>query len=430
MASSKQRWIGVRRRDLLRGAAGFGAVILASGLKGCTAPESAPESASEDTVSASDEASESASSELTSGDPVKIGLVAAITGGSALSGEAITRGLTIAIDEVNKNGGVLGGRPLELVIRDDESTPARGVAAARELIEQENVAIVFGGIDSPVSLSLLLVFHYLEVPYLGFWAAATPITRNDNDPNFAFRVSANDNIVDRFLMKHISETYDTKNVGLVLINNPWGESNEKGFNQWAPEYSLEIVGTEKFNDGDTDLSAQLTRLKDADAGALLLVANAAPGAQMMKSLARLDWDVPVVSHWGISGGRFSELAGADADKVVFVQTYSFYGEQGPVGQRVLAALDEKYGLSSPSEILAPVGTANAYDALHLTALALDVASVTDGPQLREAFYGLPTYEGLIKTYNKPFTPDNHDALNENDYILVRWEGEEIVPVKA
>lgn len=421
MASSKHRLIGIRRRDLLRGAAGLGMVMLTPSLKSCTSPESSTETAS----SPPDEVSDAAS-----GEPVKIGLVAAITGASALSGEAITRGLTVAIDEVNSNGGVLGGRPLELVIRDDESTPARGVSAARELIERENVAIVFGGIDSPVSLAMLPVFHELQVPYMGVWAAATGITRNDNDPNFAFRVSANDNIVDRFLMKYVKENYDVKNVGLVLINNPWGESNEKGFNEWAPEYSLEIVGTEKFNDGDTDLSAQLTRLKEADAGALLLVSNAAPGAQVMKSLARLDWDVPVISHWGISGGRFSELAGPAADKVVFVQTYSFYGEQSPVGERVLAALDEKYSLSSPSEILAPVGTANAYDALHLTALALDTAGVTDGPQLREAFYDLPTYEGLIKTYDQPFTPDNHDALNENDYILVRWEGEEIVPVEA
>ncbi|MEO0489765.1 MAG: hypothetical protein AAFZ49_09430 [Cyanobacteria bacterium J06659_2] len=96
----------------------------------------------------------------------------------------------------------------------------------------------------------------------------------------------------------------------------------------------------------------------------------------------------------------------------------------------MAGLEQEFGLSSPSDILAPVGTANSYDALHLAALALDVAGVTDGPQLREAFYDLPPYEGLIKTYENPFTPDNHDALTENDYILVKWEGEEIVPVEA
>jgi len=407
---------GLRRRDVLRGTAGLGAAVLFSKLAGCA---QSTEGGNGDSVPSGE------------GDPIKLGLVAAITGPSALSGESITRGLTIALEEINANGGVMGGRPLELVIRDDESTPAKGVSAARELIEQENVAVVFGGLDSPVSLAMLDVIHELEVPYMGVWAAATGITRNDFDPNYAFRVSANDNIVDSFLMKYVQENYDVSKVGLVLINNPWGESNESGFKEWAPEYGLEIVGIEKFNDADTDISPQLTRLQDAGAEALLMVANAAPGAQAMKSLVRIDWDVPVISHWGISGGRFPELAGQEAaDKVVFVQTYSFYGEQSPVGETVLAALEDKYGLQGPGEVLAPVGTANAYDAMHLVALALDTAEATDGPTLREAFYNLPTYEGLIKTYNKPFTPENHDALGEDDYILVKWDGEEIVPVES
>lgn len=411
-----------RRRHFIQATLGLGTGIILSKLTGC-----APTPGNADPTTTDPAQSEPAAG--ATGEPIKLGLIAAITGPSALSGESITRGLAIAIDEINQNGGVLGGRPLELVIRDDESTPARGVAAARELIEQEGVALIFGGLDSPVSLAMLPVIHELQVPYMGVWAAATGITRNDFDPNFAFRVSANDNIVDRFLMKHIRETYsDFSKVGLVLINNPWGESNEAGFKQWAPEYNLEIAGIEKFNDADTDISPQLLRLKDSGAQALLLVANAAPGAQAMKSLVRIGWDVPVVSHWGISGGRFPELAGEAASKVVFVQTYSFYGEQSPVGERVLAALKEKYKLNSPSEILAPVGTANAYDALHLSALALETAGSTEGAALREAFYNLPSHEGLIKTYDQAFTSDNHDALNENDYILVQWKGTEIVPV--
>src|SRR5882724_9011079 len=88
-------------------------------------------------------------------EPVKIGLVAALSGNSALSGEAITRGLAIAIDEVNARGGVLGGRKLALVRRDDESNPAKGQIAARELIEKEKVAVVFGGLDTPVSVALV-----------------------------------------------------------------------------------------------------------------------------------------------------------------------------------------------------------------------------------------------------------------------------------
>ncbi|MEM8642134.1 MAG: ABC transporter substrate-binding protein [Cyanobacteria bacterium P01_G01_bin.54] len=413
MAFIPQRPI-FRRRVFLKSLTGFGAVIALAQLTSCTSSE--PSTTTDSAAT---------------GEPVKLGLVAAITGPSALSGEAITRGLEVAIDEINAKGGVMGGRPIELVIRDDESTPAKGVAAARELIEQEEVAVVFGGLDSPVSLAMLEVIHELETPYMGVWAAATGITRNDYEPNYAFRVSANDNIVDNFLMRYANQEKDATKVGLVLINNPWGESNQKGFEEWAAEYDIEIVGIEKFNDGDTDISAQLTRLKDAEAETLLLVANAAPGAQMMKSLIRLDWDVPVVSHWGISGGRFPELAGpAAAEQVTFVQTYSFYGEQSPVGEQVLAALEEKYDLSGPEEILAPVGTANAYDAMHLVALALNQAESTEGPTLREAFYDLPTYEGLIKTYDPAFTPDNHDALGEDDYILVQWEGDKIVPTES
>src|ERR1700731_864881 len=82
-------------------------------------------------------------------DPIKIGHVAALSGGSAQSGEAITRGLTLAIEEVNAKGGLLGGRKLELIQRDDESVPPKGVVAARELISKEKVVVLFGGIDSP-----------------------------------------------------------------------------------------------------------------------------------------------------------------------------------------------------------------------------------------------------------------------------------------
>jgi branched-chain amino acid transport system substrate-binding protein len=90
-------------------------------------------------------------------EPIRIGLVAALSGASAQSGEAITRGLAIAIDEINAKGGLLGGRKLELVSRDDESVPPKGVVAVRELISKEKVAALFGGIDTPVGLASVTV---------------------------------------------------------------------------------------------------------------------------------------------------------------------------------------------------------------------------------------------------------------------------------
>jgi len=360
--------------------------------------------------------------------PIKVALVAAMSGGSALSGEAIKRGLSIAIDEINAKGGLLGGRPVELVIRDEEGNPAKGVAAAREVIEREKAVAVFGGLHSPVGLAMLPVFHELQVPYIGTWAAATGITRNGRHPNYMFRVSANDDIVDEFLVQYATDRLKRRKPGVILENTPWGASNQEGLTKWLGRAGAPPVGIEKFNWNDPDMSPQLLRLKSAGADALIMVANAPEGAQIVKSKAKIGWEAPLVSHWGISGGRFAELTGDLSEQVVFVQTYSFFGKQGEVGERVINELKAKYGVKGPEDILAPVGTANAYDAMHLLALAIDKAGAADGPKIRDALENLGEYKGLIKTYRRPFTPDEHDALTAQDYVLVTWRHGQIVPV--
>ena len=362
-------------------------------------------------------------------DPVKVGLVAALSGPSAKSGEGITRGLTIAIDEINARGGVLGGRMIELVRRDDESNPGKGQTAARELLDKEGCVLLFGGIDSPVSQAIVPLMNTARVPFMGVWAAATNITRNGANPNYVFRVSAVDVLVDRALVKHAMTSFGSKTPGLILVNNGWGESNLAGLTAAAQAAGIKLAGAEKFDDKDVDMTPQLQRLRDAGADTLILVGNAAPGAQVIKSLQRSAWTVPIVSHWGISGGRFPELAGSWAGKVHFVQTYSFFGNQNEAGKRVLAALMAKYpDIKGPGDVTPPVGVANAYDAMQLTALALDKAGATNGDKLRQGFLEIDSYQGLIKTYSKPFTDENHDALNENDYIMVRYNGDRIEPI--
>jgi branched-chain amino acid transport system substrate-binding protein len=304
------------------------------------------------------------------------------------------------------------------------------VTAARDVIEREKVVAVFGGLHSPVGLAMLPVFHELRVPYVGTWAAATNITRNGRSPNFMFRVSANDDLVDKFLVKHVTQVLKAQKPGIILENTPWGASNQEGLTKWLGQAGLQAAGIEKFNWNDPDMSPQLLRLKSGGADALIMVANAPEGAQVVKSKAKIAWAAPTVSHWGISGGRFAELTGDLSESVVFVQTYSFFGKQSEVGDRVISALKAKFGLKGPEEILAPVGTANAYDAMHLVALAIEKAGEADGARVRDALESLGEHRGLIKTYRRPFTPEEHDALTENDYLLVTWRGGRIVPVDA
>jgi branched-chain amino acid transport system substrate-binding protein len=217
---------------------------------------------------------------------------------------------------------------------------------------------------------------------------------------------------------------------VIVVNNPWGESNQKGLIAALNAKGVKPAGVEKFEPNDVDVTPHLSRLKAAGADTLLLVGNVGPSAQVVKSLDRMGWKVPIVSHWGPAGGRFTELAGPNAKDVVFVQTYSFFGKQSPVGEKVLAALKKKYSdIKGPGDATPAVGIANAYDAMQLVALAIQKAGSTDGDAIRQGFYKIDSYDGLIKHYKTPFTPDNHDALGEDDYIWTRFIGHEILPVE-
>src|ERR1700722_14236553 len=359
---------------------------------------------------------------------LKVGLVAAMSGQSAKSGEAIVRGLSLAIDEINAKGGVLG-KKVELVVRDDESNPAKGVIAARELVQREKVAAFFGGLDTPVSIAIVPFANQSKVPFIGVWAAGTAITQNGAAENYVFRVSAVDDLVDVALVDYAMKKYSIKKPGMILINNPWGESNEKGLKVALEAKKVPFAGIEKFQDADVDVVPQLSRLKSQGADALFLVANVAPSSQVVKSLDRMGWNVPVVSHWGPAGGRFTELAGPSAQKVHFIQTFSFSGNTNPKAVAVLDALKKKYPqIKSLADVTPAVGFAHAYYATHLIAMAITKAGSTDGPQIRTGFYGIDKYDGLIKSYAKPFTPQNQDALSASDYIFTYFQGDEILPL--
>ena len=362
-----------------------------------------------------------------SAEPIKIGLVTALSGQSARAGEAITRGATIAIEEINAKGGVLG-RPLELVRRDDESNPAKGLIAARELIQREKVAVLVGGLDTPVELAIVPFVNNVKVPFVVPWAAGTNITKNGAPSNYVFRVSAMDDEVDKAIVQFSRKIYSAKKPGLILVNNPWGKSNEHGLKAALKTAGIEPAGVEKFEPNDVDVVSQLSRLKQAGADTLYLVGNVGPSSQVVKSLDRMGWAPPIVSHWGPAGGRFTELAGPNAKSVIFVQTYSFFGNLSPVGKRVMSALQAKYSdIKGPADVTPAVGVANAYDSILVIARAIEKAGSTEPTAVRDGFYAIDRVEGLIKTYEKPFAQDKHDALTESDYIWARFEDNHIMP---
>jgi branched-chain amino acid transport system substrate-binding protein len=362
-----------------------------------------------------------------SGQPIALGLIAPLSGPLAASGEAIQRGMILAMDEINRAGGVLG-RPLALVVRDVPNDPSGGVAALRELAQQHRIVAVFGGIYSPVMLAQLDLVHELQIPLINPWGSVTAITRNGRTPNYAFRVSVSDEYADEFLVRFALDVVGARRPGILADTTAWGDSNVAGLLDWLARRGIPSVGIERFDQGDTVMTAALARLRAAGADTLLLVANAPEGAAIMRGMATLGWRVPVVSHWGITGGPFVELAGLEnAEGVYTLQTFSFYGRLSPKAQRVLEAYHQRFGTRQIEQVRAPVGVAHGYDGVHLLARALRKAGTTEGPRVREALEHLEPYDGLVKRYAPAFTPERHDALVAEDYLMAVWRDGRLVP---
>ena len=193
---------------------------------------------------------------------------------------------------------------------------------------------------------------------------------------------------------------------------------------------MAYAGIEKFETNDVDVVPQLTRLKEAGADALFLVANVGPSAQVVKSLDRMGWER---ADRLALGPRRRPLQRAGRRRAPRRCTSSrptaSPASCRPRAQAVLAALKAKYPeIKSLADVTPAVGIANAYDAMHLTALAIAKAGSLEGPKIRDGFYAIDTYEGLIKTYKQPFTPANQDALSSSDYLFTRFVEGEILPL--
>lgn len=356
--------------------------------------------------------------------PVYIGLDAEFGYTSSTSAEAIREGVQIAIEEINRSGGVLGGRPLALETRPNHSVPARSIENIRELAKKPDLVGVFCGRFSPTVLEALPTIHAEKMILLDPWGAADAIVDNDYRPNFAFRLSLKDSWAMGVMLRHARQKGVTK-VGMLLLNTSWGRSNLKAAERYIASHpGLKISGTNWFNWNDTSFIEKYQALRRGGAQAIVLVANANEAQILLKEVAALPKGerIPIVSHWGVTGGTLWELAGPALRKVDFsvVQTYSFIGATSHRARQVVAAHNRLFKSSGPAQIKSPVGVAHAYDLTHILALAINKAGSTDRKAIRDALERLGNYRGLIKEYPAPFRPGRHEALSPDDVFMARF----------
>jgi branched-chain amino acid transport system substrate-binding protein len=364
--------------------------------------------------------------------PIIIGLHADMSSGSAVAGEALRRGALIAISEVNAQGGLLGGRKLELRVKDHHGVPARAAQQLPELADTAGLVAVLGGLHSSAIIPSLPFIHERQLILMCTWAATTEVIDHGLRPSYTFRVSARDPLVSEFLVTQALKSGHSR-LGLLLERSNWGRSNEKAMGEALARRKLLPTTIQWFNWADEDMEPQLAELERSGAQAIVMVANAPEGSNFIKLVASRPPDkrLPLYAHWGIAGGDFVKQAGPSLSQVdlrVF-QTFSFVGAGDARTRAFLESYHRLFGTRRAEDIQAPTGTAHAYDAVWLLAHAIKKAGTTDRPKVRDALEQLGPYKGLLRTYRPAFTASDHEALEVSDYKLATFNAEGVlVPV--
>ncbi len=366
-------------------------------------------------------------------DSIVIGLDADMSSVAAEGGTAIKRGALIAIDEINRQGGVLG-RKLELQVKDHRGNPARGLDNIEQFARVPNLVAVLGGVHTPVALYELNAIHQYKLIYLSPWAAGTPVVDNGFEPNFVFRVSVRDEYAGPVILKEAKGNGINK-LTLVLERTGWGRSNEKSMTQAAQALGLTINNIIWFNWGEQSFRMKIKESINSGSEAFVLVANTPEGATFIKDLAKFEdsKQYPVFSHWGITGGNFVEQVSLETLSKVelsVLQTFSFlnaYDQEkaNSIIKTYNQLFDEQ---RSAATIPSAPGVAHAYDLIHLLSLAIKKAGTIERKKVQLELEKLKGFKGMVKHYQSPFNIQMHDALVASDYQMCRFnENGNLIP---
>ncbi|MBJ7535712.1 ABC transporter substrate-binding protein [Rhodomicrobium vannielii ATCC 17100] len=346
-------------------------------------------------------------------EPIKIGLSGPFTGGSSSMGVSMRDGVKLAVEEVNKAGGVLG-RPLQLIERDDEAKNELGAQIAQELINKEKVVATLGFINTGVALAAQRFYQEAEIPVINNVATGTVITNQfkkpDYDTNYVFRTSAYDSIQAGMMAEEAVKGRGYKKIAILADSTNYGQLGREDLEKALEKLGVKPVAVEKFNIKDVDMTAQLLRAKEAGAEALLCYGIGPELAQIANGRAKLGWNVPMITSWPSSMQSFIDIAGANGNGVMMPQTFI---EDKTLPKRA-AFLEAYYKTFGVTKIPTPVAGAQGYDSVLLLAAAIKQAGSTDGPAIRAALEDLKEkVEGVVTTYEKPFSETDHNAISAN-----------------
>ncbi|MCW2238932.1 ABC transporter substrate-binding protein [Azospirillum canadense] len=348
---------------------------------------------------------------------IKIGSILSVTGPAAFLGEDMKAGMEIAVEEINAAGGI-NGRKVDWVFYDAESQTQKAMSATRRLLTQDRVdMIVGGGSMSGIALAMAPMAEQAKVPFISTEGAMN-IVQPVSERKWAFKSTVDDDSVLDRIADYLAKK-DIKKVALLADSSGFGQSATEQMKLLAPKRQLDVT-YEAFNPADTDMTAQLTRIRDSGAQAIICWTVTPAGVVFLKQAQQLGLgDRTLIHSYGFVSQRYMELAGDAAKNLLLVSVKFPVGDQLPDSdplkprvQELIQKFQKRYG-RPPNQYVA-----QTYDAIQLARLAVEKGG-KDKAKLRDALEAIAGYNGTGGTFT--FTPARHSGLSKDDIVMLDWK---------
>lgn len=346
---------------------------------------------------------------------LRIGVSGPFSGGSGPMGQSMLNGIRLAVDEINHIGGI-NGRKIALIERDDQAKNAVGAKIAQEFVRQKVVAAI-GIVNTGVGLASIDAYQAAKIPLLIAVSTGTSLTRKYAPPqtaeNYIFRIAPTLDLEAKVLVADLKRR-GLANVAVLADTTAYGEAGLKSFEQHSKLAGIALLSEERFNIGDSDMSAQVQRAKATAAQAVVVWGIGPEMAIIAKNREQQGWKVPLLGSSTFSMRNFIDGAGKAGEGALMPQT--FIQDIGSTSKNsFLLAYRRTFKTDT---ISSPMSAAQGYDGMHLLYLAMRQADSTEGVKIKEAFENLKSrYQGVITNYHKPFSRADHDAITQNMLLL-------------
>ena len=346
-------------------------------------------------------------------EPIKIGSVLSVTGPAAFLGDPELKTLQMYIEEMNKNGGVIG-RPLQLVHYDDGSDANKANGFTKRLIDDDKVDVVIGGTTTGATMSMVPLIEKAGVPFISLAGAVVVV---EPVKKHTFKVSHTDRMAAEKIYEDMKKRGISK-VGLFSVTSGFGQSGRKESEALAAKYGITLVANETFGPKDTDMSPQLTKIKNTPGLQAVYMFGLGQGpAIATKNYKQLGITLPLYHSHGVASEEFIKLAGPAAEGARLPAAALLVADKLPANdpqKQVVMAYTKAFNDKWKTDVSTFGG--HAYDALMLLANAIRKVNSTDKAKVRDALEATKGYVGTAGIVNMSAT--DHMGLDLTAFRLL------------